>query len=300
MTNVLGARKVHKLDVIVNKNGEVRTIRCVPCGQLTWSYDSDDVTSDDALLKPEVQYTAVSWGWLNTKLRQLNKRIQRLSFNYVTSHQSNTYNAQYMYLLKNESKLSMSTKRESNCKTNGFHEPVTETEQKLKHCNASHSTHFPNSFSLTKSLIGCWNSINALILRRNRNKFAAKTVTRNLNAIFQRVTSVLMNSDLVLVAGGSRPNDYSAERSQVRKCVLEEAKPTADNDRASRDKNCDVTGERWWRHVSIKTVSDVSARDNRCEIYREIYELKFVQYRHVCTCTRCRRNESLFSTWIRP
>ena len=62
VTNVLGARKVHKLDVVVNKNGEVRTIRCVPCGQLTWSYDSDDVTSDDALLKPEVQYTAVSWG----------------------------------------------------------------------------------------------------------------------------------------------------------------------------------------------------------------------------------------------
>ena len=51
---------MHKLDVIVNKNGDVRTIRCVPCGQLTWSYDSHDVSSDESLLKPEIQYTAVS------------------------------------------------------------------------------------------------------------------------------------------------------------------------------------------------------------------------------------------------
>ena len=36
VTDVTHNRRIHKLSVVVNKNGDLRTIHCVPCGLLHW------------------------------------------------------------------------------------------------------------------------------------------------------------------------------------------------------------------------------------------------------------------------
>ena len=44
LTDVTSVTRVHKLSVIVNKHGDLRTISCVPCGPLHWD---DNVTAND-------------------------------------------------------------------------------------------------------------------------------------------------------------------------------------------------------------------------------------------------------------
>ena len=55
LTDVYGARRVHRLSLMVNRRGDIRTIYCVPCGPLTYlehhespesDSDSDDVNSN--------------------------------------------------------------------------------------------------------------------------------------------------------------------------------------------------------------------------------------------------------------
>ena len=54
LTDVYGARRVHRLSLMVNRRGDIRTIYCVPCGPLTYidhqseesESESDDVNSN--------------------------------------------------------------------------------------------------------------------------------------------------------------------------------------------------------------------------------------------------------------
>ena len=72
LTDVYGAKKVHRLSLVVNKKGEVRTIYCQPCGPLYLQnteqshYQSQEDCTDETV--KENHYTRVSE-------KQTNKQI---------------------------------------------------------------------------------------------------------------------------------------------------------------------------------------------------------------------------------
>ncbi len=63
LTDIHGARRVHRLSLMVNKQGDIKTIYCVPCGPLAYldqteeSETSSQDTSNDA---KEDEYSKVS------------------------------------------------------------------------------------------------------------------------------------------------------------------------------------------------------------------------------------------------
>ncbi len=62
LTDVYGARRVHRLSLMVNRRGDIRTIYCVPCGPLTYldpqSGDESESESDNSNIK-EDEYSKV-------------------------------------------------------------------------------------------------------------------------------------------------------------------------------------------------------------------------------------------------
>ncbi len=63
LTDVYGARRVHRLSLMVNRKGDIRTIYCVPCGPLTYidhqSEDSDSESDDINSNAKEDEYSKV-------------------------------------------------------------------------------------------------------------------------------------------------------------------------------------------------------------------------------------------------
>ena len=62
LNDVYGVKRVHRLSVVINKNGDIKTIYCVPCGPLSYlqqSEDSSSTASNDLKDTKEDEYTKV-------------------------------------------------------------------------------------------------------------------------------------------------------------------------------------------------------------------------------------------------
>lgn len=51
LTDVYGTRRVHKLSLVINKAGDIKTIYCVPCGPLVYQdrNDASETSSQDSI-----------------------------------------------------------------------------------------------------------------------------------------------------------------------------------------------------------------------------------------------------------
>ena len=62
LNDVYGVKRVHRLSVMINQNGDIKTIYCVPCGPLSYlqqSEDSSSTASNDLKDTKEEEYTKV-------------------------------------------------------------------------------------------------------------------------------------------------------------------------------------------------------------------------------------------------
>ena len=66
LTDVYGHRRVHRLSLMINKHGDIRTIYCVPCGPLVYADQTEQLTmiSQDRHNLREDEYTKVSETYL--------------------------------------------------------------------------------------------------------------------------------------------------------------------------------------------------------------------------------------------